>query len=536
MEIEAGTKRDKIRQPPIHGRRTGMSNLRVWICLSVAMALTLTMGLLTVGGTPGLVQAHSDPVVIFPDPNLETAIREAIDKPIGDIYQSEFEDLTEFSAEIRFIVNLTGLEHCTNMTLLYLRHNPISDISPLASLTNLTELDLGDNQISDISPLAGLTSLTSLWLFYNQISDISPTANLTSLTALYLHTNKISDISPLANLTNLTVLELHDNRISDISPLTGLTSLTELSLMDNGISDISPLASLTSLTSLWLNRNGISDISPLASLTNLTELSLMDNQISDISPLANANLTSLTSLDLGDNQISDISPLANANLTSLTYLELWGNQISDISPLAGLTSLPVLNLRGNQISDISPLVNLTSLTELSLGANQISDIKPLVDNLDLGEGDYVDLGFNPLSDTSLNTYIPQLRARGVIVVYEDDGASWCFIATAAYGTAMAEEIQVLREFRDEYLLTNPLGQALVNLYYRVSPPIAEFITEHPSLKPVVRAGLLPAVAMSAIAINTTPAEKAAIAGLLVLVSVALAVWATKRRGRGPEYT
>jgi hypothetical protein len=112
----------------------------------------------------------------------------------------------------------------------------------------------------------------------------------------------------------------------------------------------------------------------------------------------------------------------------------------------------------------------------------------------------------------------------------------CFIATAAYGTPMAQEIEILREFRDEYLLTNPVGQALVDFYYRVSPPMAEFITEHPSLKPIVRAGLMPAVAMSTVAVNTTPAEKAAIIGLLVLVSVALAVWATRRRGRSPEHT
>jgi len=114
--------------------------------------------------------------------------------------------------------------------------------------------------------------------------------------------------------------------------------------------------------------------------------------------------------------------------------------------------------------------------------------------------------------------------------------SGCFIATAAYGTPMAEEIEILREFRDGYLLTNPLGQGLVEFYYKVSPPMAEFITEHPSLKPIVRAGLVPAVAMSAIAVNTTPAEKMAIIGLLVLVSAALAVWAIRRRSRGVEYT
>jgi len=113
-------------------------------------------------------------------------------------------------------------------------------------------------------------------------------------------------------------------------------------------------------------------------------------------------------------------------------------------------------------------------------------------------------------------------------------SSRCFIATAAYGTPMADEVQSLREFRDKYLLTNPVGESLVDFYYEVSPPIAEFITDHTILKPVVRAGLVPAVAMSTVAVNTTPAEKAAIVGLLVLV--ALAVWATRRRGKVPKYT
>jgi len=115
-------------------------------------------------------------------------------------------------------------------------------------------------------------------------------------------------------------------------------------------------------------------------------------------------------------------------------------------------------------------------------------------------------------------------------------AGYCFIATAAYGTPMAEEIQILREFRDEYLLITPVGKALVDFYYKVSPPMAEFITEHPSLKPIVRVGLLPAVAISAVVVNTTPAEKTAIVGLLALASVAVAIWVTRRRGRGQEYT
>ena len=111
----------------------------------------------------------------------------------------------------------------------------------------------------------------------------------------------------------------------------------------------------------------------------------------------------------------------------------------------------------------------------------------------------------------------------------------CFIATAAYGTPMADDIQVLLQFRDEYLLTNPVGQTLVDIYYRVSPPLAEFITQHPGLKPIVRTGLAPAVTMSTLAVNTSPADKAAIVVLLVLFLVALVVWVTRRRHKVSQY-
>jgi hypothetical protein len=195
------------------------------------------------------------------------------------------------------------------------------------------------------------------------------------------------------------------------------SDLDELTFFDveqmGNITDLTGLDCCTSLSWLSIWGNQISDISPLANLTNLTFLDLADNQISDISPLA--NLTSLTFLDLSDNQISDISSLVN--LTSLIVLDLYSNQISDISPLANLTSLTDLGLYSNQISDISSLVNLTSLTWLIITANQISDISPLVDNEGLSEGDKVYLTGNPLSSASVNTYIPQLEARGVEVDY-----------------------------------------------------------------------------------------------------------------------
>jgi N-acetylneuraminic acid mutarotase len=73
------------------------------------------------------------------------------------------------------------------------------------------------------------------------------------------------------------------------------------------------------------------------------------------------------------------------------------------------------------------------------------------------------------------------------------GSGGCFIATAAFGSHLDPHVIALREFRDDYLLTHPIGEALVGFYHKVSPPIAEYIAEHESLRTVVRLTLIPLV-------------------------------------------
>ena len=66
----------------------------------------------------------------------------------------------------------------------------------------------------------------------------------------------------------------------------------------------------------------------------------------------------------------------------------------------------------------------------------------------------------------------------------------CFIATAAYGTDTAKELDILREFRDEVLLPNSLGARLVSFYYETSPPLANFISQQEILRTAVRVGFV----------------------------------------------
>jgi internalin A len=425
------------------------------------------------------VSAYAE-VVVFPDPGLDAAVRETIGKPAGDITDADLIGLTILDASARGISNLSGLEHCTNLSSLYLFSNQITDISALSGLTNLTVLSLYTNQISDISALAGLANLTYLELNANQVHDIRALTGLTNLTYLDLTDNQISDISALSGLVNLTTLDMAVNQIGDISALAGLASLTFLFLGMNQIHDIGALTGLANLTDLDLSMNQISDISALAGLSNLTKLYVFDNQIGDISALSGlsslivlelgfnqiedftplvgltglidlglndnlvsdigmlAGLINLKGLNLNENQISDLSPLAG--LTNLTDLVLVSNQISDIAPLAGLTKLRDLNLGDNhisdlsalagmttnllqlsvpynQVSDLSPLTGLASLTWLNLLDNQIGDIMPLVMCSGLGPDDQVFLSYNPLSQQALCEQIPELQARWVFVAY-----------------------------------------------------------------------------------------------------------------------
>jgi len=97
-----------------------------------------------------------------------------------------------------------------------------------------------------------------------------------------------------------------------------------------------------------------------------------------------------------------------------------------------------------------------------------------------------DLAGNPLQDNYKWSFKTQSETNG----------GGCFIATAAYGSRMAKEVNILKNFRDNVLLTNSIGRNLVKLYYNVSPPIADFIAKHDNLRAIVRVSLLPVVGMS----------------------------------------
>ena len=71
----------------------------------------------------------------------------------------------------------------------------------------------------------------------------------------------------------------------------------------------------------------------------------------------------------------------------------------------------------------------------------------------------------------------------------------CLIATAAFGSEMAPQVQLLREIRDNTVLQTESGSAFMagfnHFYYSFSPAVADYERENPLFKETVKLTLTP---------------------------------------------
>jgi len=191
--------------------------------------------------------------------------------------------------------------------------------------------------------------------------------------------------------------------------------------------------------------------------------------------------------------------------------------------------------------DLEALSGKTEVTGGDVDINSITHIR-IVDVI--GDGNEYDDAdpAHPIFDPFPTTGSAGFDLDAVGVITSDPTVPWplqegstasggCFIATAAFGSAMEPHVGILRDFRDKYLVTNVFGRLLVNTYYKLSPPIADHISKHELLRRVVRVGLLPLVGSSYLMLHTKAIERAVI---LVFLTVGLLLVIVSRIMRRTE--
>jgi hypothetical protein len=146
-------------------------------------------------------------------------------------------------------------------------------------------------------------------------------------------------------------------------------------------------------------------------------------------------------------------------------------------------------------------VDISSLTFTNI--NWFMDQTVTVTNLVSSSQSYsIILGVASSADVDYDGLNPaDVAVNNVVAGVSGGGSGGCFIATAAYGSSMAPNVCILREFRDRFLVKNRMGKSFINLYYKYSPPMANFIIKHDNLRMIVRMTLFPLVGISWISLK-----------------------------------
>lgn len=147
---------------------------------------------------------------LFPDPNFEKVIRNALDKLEGEIAKEDLLSIFNlFNYGYQYpIYNISGIEYCKNLESMNLHYNKMENLSYIKDLQFLSSLNLAENKISNLNTLKGPKNLTYLNLSGNDLSDIRGIINTPNLRGLDLGYNSITDISHLKGMNRLQYLTL----------------------------------------------------------------------------------------------------------------------------------------------------------------------------------------------------------------------------------------------------------------------------------------------------------------------------------------
>uniref|UniRef100_A0A669B307 Leucine rich repeat containing 9 n=1 Tax=Oreochromis niloticus TaxID=8128 RepID=A0A669B307_ORENI len=330
-------------------------------------------------------------------------------------------------SNIKEISSLTALRHLT------VSFNEFTHLDDISHMPNLEVLDASFNHLVTLEGLRGLGELKQLDVRWNKLTKVREdtavlrkhTPALLKLDTRYNPWNRVFRMTILGHLTNLTHLDdvlVAEEEAAEAVQMAAGSKINQASLLAHSRteSDRPRTLSLLStaqllyhlspspwglgkeldqdwtakITTLNLDNQRISKMISLSKLVNLRWASFNDNEISKVEGLDNC--LKLEELSLNNNNICTLSGLTR--LHCLNRLSVDGNRLTslDVSTLDGLSSLSFLSAENNCIASLHGIQRLRSLLELYIGSNQISTSRDIYCLKGLTNLIILDLCGNPL--------------------------------------------------------------------------------------------------------------------------------------------
>ena len=252
-------------------------------------------------------------------------------------------------------LNYEQLGLFNNYKRLDLSYQKLTTLDTLEGMNQLIELNLNTNQLTledekSQEILSSMSNLRILYLDNNQLTNISAINNLKNLKILYLQGNENIDLSEIediiSNISNLrigtealkTIENCNSEKIQNLN-IDYSTSVTE-------IPDLSKFTNLKTLSLARLDR--VKDFSIVSNFSSVVNLYLTTNDLR--------------------NKVPNFSKLTNLQTLSLSNCSLWSEDLENLKALKNNTNL-TLDLSNNAIIDASALLVLNPTTKINLSGN-----------------------------------------------------------------------------------------------------------------------------------------------------------------------
>ena len=211
-----------------------------------------------------------------------------------------------------------------------------------------------------------------------------------------------------------------------------------------------------------------------------------------------------TSLEIPTDQIDvyNLNPLDVINVDTISRSEYFSDGFFPLNSVISVIVYPENDIEVKEIN--SPLIgDLTDIDMLKQGGWFTYSFQATADSTQdfastSGQSVFRDsLDMKYFFGTESTVSKQQLEIRSTPIGEELPPATigGCLIATAAFGSEMAPQVQFLRELRDNTVLQTESGASFMSgfnqFYYLFSPAIADYERENPLFKEVVKITLTP---------------------------------------------